>query len=88
MSPLTLYQITSILSVAGSSSVILTLLLFQSMRSKLFMQIIAYISLADIIANVEYTMSYRPSNHNWWCSTEGFLNLYGYPCGWLCGQQC
>jgi hypothetical protein len=83
MTPLVLYLITSILSVAGSSSVILTLLLFKSMRSKLFMQIIAYISLADIIANVEYTMSYRPANHNWWCSTEGFLNLYGYPCGWL-----
>lgn len=81
--PNVLYQITSILSVTGSGLVILTLLLFKSMRSKLFMQIIAYISLADILANIEYTMTYRPSNENWWCSTQGFLNLYGYPCSWL-----
>jgi hypothetical protein len=79
----TVFQVTSILSVFGSGMVVLTHLLFKSMQSKLFMRIIANISLADILANVEYTMSYRPSNDNWWCSTQGFLNLYGYPCSWL-----
>lgn len=78
-----IYQAASILSVLGSGMVILTLVLFKTMRSKLFMQIIAYISLADILGNIEYTMTYRPSNDNWWCSTQGFLNLYGYPCSWL-----
>lgn len=73
----------SILSVFSSGMVIMTMVLFKTMRSKLFMQIIAYISLADILGNIEYTTTYRPSNDNWWCSTQGFLNLYGYPCSWL-----
>jgi hypothetical protein len=80
---LIVFQVTSILSVFGSSMVVLTHVLFKSMQSKLFMRIIANISLADILANIEYTMRYRPSNDNWWCSTEGFLGLYGYPCSWL-----
>ncbi len=47
------------------------------------MQIITFISLSDLIGNIPYTMSYRPSDGNWWCSLEGFLNLYCYPVSWM-----
>ena len=77
------YQATSIISVIASSLVVLTLLLFRSMQNKLFMQIIANISMADILGNMEYTTLYRPSNSAFWCSLQGFLNLYAYPCSWL-----
>ena len=77
------YQVTSIFSVIGSGLVVLTLLLFKSMQNKLFMQIIANISLADLLGNIQYTMRYRPSNGAFWCSMQGFLNLYAYPCSWL-----
>ena len=83
MKYLYLFQVVSILSVAGSTMVILSSVVFKDMRSKLFMHIIANISFADILGNIEYTMTYRPSNNNWWCSLQGFLNLYGYPCSWL-----
>lgn len=77
------YQATSIISVFGSSMVVLTLLLFKNMRTKLFMRIIANISMADILGNIAYTTLYRPSDGAFWCSTQGFLNLYSYPCSWL-----
>jgi len=79
----TSYQITSIISVVGSGLVVLTLVLFKSMRNKLFMQIIANISMADMLGNIEYVTLYRPSNGAFWCSMQGFLNLYAYPASWL-----
>jgi hypothetical protein len=63
--------------------VVLTLVLFKSMRNKLFMRIIANISIADILGNIAYTTLDRPSNGTFWCSLQGFLNLYSYPCSWL-----
>lgn len=39
--------------------------------------------MADILGNMEYTTLYRPSNSAFWCSCQGFLNLYAYPCSWL-----
>jgi hypothetical protein len=77
------YQICSIVSVLASGIVVLTLVLFKSMRNKLFMRIIANISLADILGNIPYTTQYRPSDGSFWCSMQGFLNLYSYPCSWL-----
>lgn len=77
------YQATSIVSVIGSSLVVLTLLLFKTMRTKLFMRIIANISMADILGNLVYTTQYRPADSAFWCSMQGFLNLYSYPCSWL-----
>lgn len=77
------YQICSIVSVFASGCVVLTLILYKSMRNKLFMRIIANISLADLLGNIPYTTLYRPSNGAPWCSIQGFLNLYSYPCSWL-----
>lgn len=76
-------QIASIISVVLSGLVALTLTLFQNLRKKLYMQIIALISLSDLIGNIAYTTTFRPENGNWWCSAQGFFNLYFYPASWM-----
>lgn len=76
-------QVAAILSVCCSGSVIATALLFPQMRKKLFMQIICYISVADLAGNALYIPSYRPPNGSFACSLEGFVNLYAYPVSWL-----
>jgi hypothetical protein len=76
-------QVAAIISVLCSCSVLLTAALFPTMRKKLFMQIICYISVADLVGNALYIPSYRPSNGSFGCSLEGFINLYAYPVSWL-----
>lgn len=71
------------ISVSGSIAVIATLLLFERMRSKLFMRIISFISLGDLVGNFPFLFPYRPSQGNWWCSLQAFMNLAGYPIDWL-----
>ncbi len=71
------------LSVASSLSVVLTLVLFREMRAKFFMQIVAFISISDAIANFPYMMFYRPPTGNWFCTVEGLINFTFYPMSWL-----
>lgn len=75
-------QVVAIISLIGSSTVILTLVLFPDMRKKLFMQIIAFISIADFIGNLPYSTAYRPVGTSPTCKVEGFMNLYFYPVSW------
>ena len=83
-SPATLIlQLAAAISVSCSASVILTAALFPTMRKKLFMQIICYISLADMVGNALYIPPNRPPNGSFACSLEGFINLYAYPVSWL-----
>jgi hypothetical protein len=76
-------EVCSFLSILGSFSVILTLIRFESMRSKRFMRVIAFIAFGDLIGNFPYLFPYRPGTGNWWCTTQGLMNLIGYPMGWL-----
>jgi hypothetical protein len=71
------------LSVSSSLLVVLTFIFFNSMRRKLLMKIIAYISLCDCIANVDYIIPYRPMNGTWDCTLQGLLNLTVYPMSWF-----
>ncbi len=71
------------LSVSASLSVVLTLIVFQEMRSKFFMQIIAFISISDFIANFSYMLLYRPPTGNWFCTLQGYINFIFYPMSWL-----
>ena len=75
-------QIVGIISVLSSLSVVLTLS-FRSLRKKLFMQIIAWIALSDLIANIVYCSIRRPNSNTPLCSLEGFINLYFYPVSWM-----
>jgi len=77
------FQIVSIISVFGSLVVILTPILFQSLRRKLFMRIIMFISIADFFGNIFYISPFRPRNGTWLCSMSGFFNLYFYPVSWF-----
>jgi hypothetical protein len=52
------------------------------MRGKIFMQIIAFISVGDLIGNFPYLFPYRPHTGSWWCYIQGFMNLAGYPMEW------
>jgi hypothetical protein len=75
-------QIVSILSVFASFCVLVTLVAFREMRSKLFMRIIAYISLSDMLGNFPYVLPYRP-HHGPWCIMQGLINITFYPMSWL-----
>lgn len=76
-------QVIAVISVLCSCSVLLTAALFPTMRKKLFMQIICYISIADLVGNALYIPSYRPPNGSFGCGLQGFINLYAYPVSWL-----
>lgn len=76
-------QIMAIISCIFSGLVMLTLIMFPSMRSRLFMRIIAFISLCDFLGNLPYTTTHRPETSSPWCSIEGFVNMYFYPASWL-----
>lgn len=76
-------QLVAIISCIFSSFVMMTLLLFPSMRSRLFMRIIFFISLSDFMGNLPYTTVHRPSSSSTLCSLEGFCNLYFYPVSWM-----
>lgn len=73
----------STLSVCGSLAVILTPIIFRRMRDKLFMQIVAFISVGDILGNFPYMLPYREYTLNWYCDVQAFLHLLGYPIEWM-----
>lgn len=75
--------IASVISFMASMAVVLTYMCFQRMRSKLFVMIIAFISIGDAIGNFPYMFPYRPHTGDWWCSISAFMSLAGYPMGWL-----
>ena len=76
-------MIASLISLLGSSAVVVTCLMFKEMRDKLFMQMIAFMSISDFLGNLAYAMPVRPSSSNWWCQLSGFFNLTCYPISWL-----
>lgn len=77
-------QPCSIVSVTMSASVVLTVLVFQDMiRGKIFMQIVALISLCDFLGNWPYTLGFYPSNGTSLCAIESFCNLFFFPVGWV-----
>lgn len=61
--------------------VLLTFVFFKRMRSKLFMRIIAYVSLCDLIANATIFVGV-PSDF-YLCFFQGILQQYFYPASWL-----
>jgi hypothetical protein len=72
------------LSVLVSAAIPLTVCVFpQMIKCKIFMEIILYISLSDILDNWPYTMGYYPANRTSLCSFEGFCNLLFFPCSWM-----
>lgn len=75
--------IAAVISVGASLAVVLTCMTFRNMRDKLFMHMIAFISLSDLLGNIAYAFPYRPSNDDWWCKVSGVLNLVCYPMSWL-----
>lgn len=75
-------QAVSLFSVCCSVTVVITALAFKSLRSKLFMNIIAFISLSDALANASYLSTTRNSG-TVWCSVQAFLQVVFYPSSWL-----
>lgn len=77
-------QVIALVSMALSATVILTVLLFPSMRrKKVFVPIIAMISLCDILGNFPYAMAVCPINGGTLCQFQGFSNLYFFPVSWM-----
>jgi hypothetical protein len=75
--------IVSVISETASLFVVITPLCFHSMRYRMFMQIVAFISIGDMIGNFPYMFPYRPGPKNWWCILQAFMNIAGYPMAWI-----
>jgi hypothetical protein len=80
---LTAIMTVATISVSSSLAVITTWLFFPQMRYKLFMQIIAFIAIGDLIGNIPYVMPYRGTAGGWWCTLSGLMNFTGYPIEWM-----
>lgn len=76
-------MIISGISCTASLIVVLTLLVFPTMRHKAFMRIIAYISISDLAGNIAYTSPDHAAPESPLCVLESFLNLAFYPASWL-----
>jgi hypothetical protein len=76
-------SITAGVSVCFSLSVVLTLVIFRELRHQPFMQIIAFISVSDLLGNIAYVPPERPNDGTPLCSFECFLNDSCYPSSWL-----
>lgn len=76
-------QLVAIVSSLCSAFVVLTLILFPSMRERLFMRIISFISLSDLLGNIPYMTVIRPASSSSMCKFSGFINLYFYPVTWM-----
>lgn len=77
------FAVSAGVSIAASSSVILTLYLFQKMRSKLFMRFIAFMALGDILGNIPYLYTWPYSPYSGWCYIGGVLLQTGSVSAWL-----
>ena len=79
-----LLQPCSIVSVALSSSVLLTAVVFpQVIRKKIFMQLVTLISVCDIMGNWPYMLGFGPGAGTALCAFESFCNLYFFPVSWI-----
>ena len=77
------FQIPAIISVIASSLVILITVLFKDMRVNVFIHIVCFISVCDMLGNSTYLSTERPEDGTVWCSINGFMNLYFYPVSWM-----
>ena len=68
-----------VLTLMSSSSVVLTGILFPIMMTKLFMKIIFFISLSDVVGSIFLLFGY-PSTHSVLCSMQGFFILFSFRC--------
>ncbi len=85
-------QCMAIVSVTSSAIVILNLFgLYlthgrsdgQDFTVSLLYQVLAYISMGDMMGNASYLSEERPSNGTTACDVEGFFNIFAYPVSWL-----
>ena len=75
-------QVVACISCICTMLVIITSF-FKHMRSRLFMRIILCISLSIFCGNIPYLSLRRTSEGTWWCTMQGFCNLYFYPASWV-----
>ncbi len=66
------FQVVSIISAVCSLSVLFTGLIFSSMRRRIFMRIICFISLADFVSSIASAWGF-PQDHTITCTAQSFL---------------
>ncbi len=85
-------QIVAFISVTSSVIVLFNLLALylsqygsggQDFTLSLLYQVLAFISLGDMLGNASYLSEERPSDGSLDCNIEGFLNIFAYPVSWL-----
>ena len=77
------YALTATLSIISCASVILTLIVFEKMRSKLFMRFIAFMALGDIFGCIPYLYTWTFPQSSPWCVISGIWLQTGSVSAWL-----
>lgn len=78
------FVVTASLSNALTGIVVLTFLVFPSMRrNKIFMEIIACMASCNFLGTLPFSFTVYPRNGTALCYIEAFLYLYFYPVSWL-----
>lgn len=75
-------QLVAFISCLCNLLVIITSF-FPHMRTRLFMRIIVCISISIFCGNIPYLSVTRTRDDTWWCTFQGFCNLYFYPASWV-----
>lgn len=76
------FCISSFISTVFSSTVLLTAIVFPVMRKRLFMQLIMFISISDVIAGSAAAIGF-PLNHSAACYAQSFLVNMFYKSSWF-----
>lgn len=79
-----LVQLPATLSMLGSFSVVLTVIVFPVLVSyNLIMQVLVLISISDMLGEIVFVMGIYPDNESPACIFQGFMNSYFFPVSWL-----
>jgi hypothetical protein len=76
------FQGFAAVALVCSAAVLLTALVFPAMRSRLFMQIIIYISLTNMLAALVSCFGF-PTDHSFLCTAQAFFAPYFFISSWL-----
>ena len=72
----------SVISMCCSGSVLATVIMFPEMKKRLFMKIIVYISLSDLLSSFVSSFGY-PVDRTVLCQSQAFFAVYFFVSSWL-----
>jgi hypothetical protein len=78
----TIFVCFSVISGFCSFCVLLTVVMFPSMRKRGFIQMIVCISLSELVASIVSSFGFPPESSRL-CPVQSFFNMFAYKCSWI-----